>query len=491
MEFVSRGVKESRYRLVILTDLENEPDDSQTMVKLLMYSNEIDIEGLIAVTSRWLQHQVFPESITDRVIAFGAVRDKLLLHASGWPTEEYLHSKVAGGQRDFGMKGVGDGKNTAGSDLIIQAVDKDDERPVWVAINAGSNTLAQALWDVRRTRSPEELARFVSKIKVYDDSGQDNSGAWMCHEFPELFYIRSRAQVFGLFGPTFNAGPQPWEPLDQYAWAEMNVRTRHGILGALYPQRIFYCPPWNDSFGKTENGVPILHNAFMDGGGTTTWIGLVNKGLFVPEEISWGGWGGRFSWNKEQVPAGQYQVAPLEEPYKPFLMYPQAADTSFPVDNPDSPVFAFSGVDGDVPYYPKDFAPLWRWRDAYTRDFKARMDWCVSEYGQANHHPVAVFMGDENRTVVRLRAEAGETLALDASGSYDPDRRGLIFKWSLYPEAGTFTGNVDIRNADSSIATCTVPEDASGSQIHIILELTNAHPEAAITAYRRVVVDVK
>ncbi len=54
MEHTSRGRLEERHRLVILTDMENEPDDSQTMVKLLMYSNEIDIEGLIAVSSRWL-----------------------------------------------------------------------------------------------------------------------------------------------------------------------------------------------------------------------------------------------------------------------------------------------------------------------------------------------------------------------------------------------------------------------------------------------------
>ena len=213
MKFLSQGTPEEKHRLIILTDMENEPDDAQTMVKLLMYSNELDIEGLIATTSRWLPNLVFPESIADRVRAFGIVRKNLIKHAPGWPTEEYLLSKVAGGQRGYGMKAVGDGKSSEGSELIIKAVDKDDPRPVWFAVNAGANTLAQALWDVRRTRTEEECRKFVAKIRVYDDAGQDNAGAWICHEFPDIFYIRSKTQVFGLFGPSENTGPQPWEPL--------------------------------------------------------------------------------------------------------------------------------------------------------------------------------------------------------------------------------------------------------------------------------------
>jgi len=34
-----------------MTDIGNEPDDSQTMVRLMLYSNVIDIEGLVASTS--------------------------------------------------------------------------------------------------------------------------------------------------------------------------------------------------------------------------------------------------------------------------------------------------------------------------------------------------------------------------------------------------------------------------------------------------------
>jgi hypothetical protein len=488
MEYTSFGAAESYHRLVILTDMENEPDDSQTMVKLLMYSNELDIEGLIAVSSRWLQDDNFPESIYDRVKAYGVVRDNLMKHAPGWPTEEELLGKIAGGQRGFGMAAVGDGRNTAGSDLIIAAIDKEDSRPVHFAINAGANTLAQALWDIRRTRSPEELARFIAQIRVYDDSGQDDAGAWMCHTFPDLFYVRSRAQVFGLFGPTLDSGPQPWKPLDQFSWAEVNIRTRHGILGALYPQRLWFNPPWNAAPFRDKPGY-----AFMDGGGTASWLGLINKGLYDPAQISWGGWGGRFSWQKEQVPAGQHQVDEMEGPYQPFLMYPQAQDLSWKWEAEgaaDGAFTSFSGVSGTTEYTSGDFAPLWRWREAYTNDFKARMDWCVTEYGHANHHPIVNFLGDENRTICTLVANPEETVELDASGSRDPDGDQIDFRWNMYPEAGDYPKSIEISNSSSPVATVAVPEEASGRQIHIILEVTDRNAAAPLTSYRRIVLNV-
>ena len=63
MKFLSQGTPEEKHRLIILTDMENEPDDAQTMVKLLMYSNELDIEGLIATTSRWLPNWFFRKAL--------------------------------------------------------------------------------------------------------------------------------------------------------------------------------------------------------------------------------------------------------------------------------------------------------------------------------------------------------------------------------------------------------------------------------------------
>ncbi len=40
-------------RVFVLTDIENEPDDAQSLVRFLTYSNQWDVEGLVATTSCW------------------------------------------------------------------------------------------------------------------------------------------------------------------------------------------------------------------------------------------------------------------------------------------------------------------------------------------------------------------------------------------------------------------------------------------------------
>ena len=58
-------------RAIILTDIEADPDDTQSMVRLLLYSNVIDIKGLIATTSVWKKTSIAPESIRKIVEKYG------------------------------------------------------------------------------------------------------------------------------------------------------------------------------------------------------------------------------------------------------------------------------------------------------------------------------------------------------------------------------------------------------------------------------------
>jgi len=54
---------DQRNRVIILTDIEADPDDTESLVRLLLYSNVIDIKGLIATTSTHQRNNVYPESI--------------------------------------------------------------------------------------------------------------------------------------------------------------------------------------------------------------------------------------------------------------------------------------------------------------------------------------------------------------------------------------------------------------------------------------------
>lgn len=134
--------------------------------------------------------------------------------------------------------------------------------------------------------------------------------------------------------------------------------------------------------------------------------------------------------------------------------------------------------------------PVWRWRRAMFNNQRCRMDWCVKPYEEANHHPCAVLNGQKDDVITILEASPGQTIDLDASGSSDPDGDPLAFRWSVYGEAGTYAGDIDIPAADAVTTSVTVPKDAAGKEIHIILEVQDKNLLAPLFDYRRLVIQV-
>src|SRR5450631_332803 len=125
------GQKIFENRLIILTDIEADPDDSQSLIRLLLYSNEIEIEGLIATTSVHQKTRVAPETIRKIINGYGKVQSNLLKHDSGYPSSDKLLSLVKQGIPRYGMEAVGKGMDSEGSEWIIKVLEKIDPRPVW------------------------------------------------------------------------------------------------------------------------------------------------------------------------------------------------------------------------------------------------------------------------------------------------------------------------------------------------------------------------
>ena len=185
-----------------------DPDEEQQMTHMLMCSNEFELEGLITVTGRFLRKNppqevktLKPQLFHKLIDGYAEVYPNLLKHGNGWHTPEYLHSIVATGQPGNGMEDVGEGKSSPGSRLVTAALLKDDPRPVHIVVNAGSNTLAQALFDFRESHTEAEVKAFVSKLQVFENSAQDVAGAWILHEFPDIHWIRSVSQTQAYGGP--------------------------------------------------------------------------------------------------------------------------------------------------------------------------------------------------------------------------------------------------------------------------------------------------
>lgn len=464
----------SRERMIILADMDNEPDEEQQMVHMLMSNNMFDLEGLIAVTGKYLRKEPRPHLFHKLIDGYALVVENLKLHADGWATPQHLHGITAAGQYRYGIHDTGPGKSSAGSNLIMSALLKDDPRPLYVVINAGSNTLAQALIDLQASQAAEDFTRLRAKLRVFENGSQDNAGAWICHEFPDIHWVRSNYQTYAYGGPANDGGPDgkqlgpyTWEPyayspVGQHQWTLEHVIANHGPLGKLYPLRLFH-----------RGGL-----GFQEGGGTIPWTGLMHPGLSDINQPSWGGWSGRYSAEKVQNPWSRHaDIRPDEEKYGGFAAYIDAVDSW--IDPKTGEVLSNS------------YVPVWRWRQAMYNDQQCRMDWCRNPFDQANHHPIAVCNGDADPKILRLQSEPGERIELDATGSSDPDGDALVFSWWPYPEAGTYGGALEILDATSIQTAFTVPMDAAGSQIHLILEVKDTNPIASLHAYRRIVIDVQ
>src|SRR5215472_10697589 len=85
-------------RVFVLSDIGNEPDDQMSLTRFLLYSNDYDIEGLVAATSTWQRKKVSPEIMQKVLSNYGKVRDNLLKHTPGFPAVEDLSKMVKAGQ---------------------------------------------------------------------------------------------------------------------------------------------------------------------------------------------------------------------------------------------------------------------------------------------------------------------------------------------------------------------------------------------------------
>lgn len=454
----------NKHRMIVLTDIEADPDDSQTLVRLLLYSNQIDIEGLIATTSVHQKARVAPETIRKIINGYDKIQPNLLNHEPGYPAAQELLSLIKQGLPVYGMEGVGKGKDSEGSEWIIKVLEKNDERPVWISVWGGPNTLAQALWKIRDTKSVSEASKLISKLRVYTISDQDDSGIWMRNNFPDLFYIVSPGSY----------GTATWSAINRVvpginnevisnSWLAENIQQGHGPLGALYP---------DVAYGME--------------GDTPSWLMLIQNGLNDQANPNWGSWGGRYELYKPDPPAKPANQmftggVPVEPETRPIWTN---ADDKFTPRIPNQYGIA---IRRDTGTYTGNHVTLWRWREDLQNDFAARMDWCTLSFEDANHPPVAMINQPEEFTV-----KSGDIFKLDADGSYDPDGDNLSFWWFQYPEAGTFKEVVNFRPFAENlynVHTIRAPEVSSPQTIHFILKVTDKGTPA-LSRYKRVIVTV-
>ena len=451
-----------KHRLIVLTDIEADPDDTQSLVRLLVYSNQIDIEGLVATTSVHQKNRIAPESIRQLIRTYRKVRSNLEVHEKGFPEADDLLKLVKDGVPGYGMESIDSGKNTEGSDWIIKVLEKDDPRPVWVSVWGGVNTLAQALQTIKDTKSESEAEQLIKKLRVYTISDQDDSGIWIRNNFPDLFYIVSPG---GYGQSTWIAITKEVDGVNNKvignSWLAEHIQQGHGPLGRMYPDVAY--------------GVE---------GDTPAFLGLIPNGLNVPDRPNWGGWGGRYK---------LYKPAPVKGdpgftggvPYEP-----ETREIWTDVEDEYTPFVAneygraFQRAKESIK---SNKITMLRWREDFQNDFAARMDWCTESFEEANHPPVPALGHAEEFSV-----ESGEYFGLDASGTSDPDGDSLSYLWFQYPEAGTCKTEMKRSSAENlyAIRGLKAPEVEKPETIHYILKVTDKG-SPPLSRYKRVIVTVE
>ena len=444
--FASPPADSLKPRIVVLTDIspnDVEPDDMESLIRLLVHADLFEIEGLVATTG-WSNPggNERPDLIRKAIDAYeedlpnlrkrsdqnGHRADESRQHIGYWPSPGYLRSRTVLGSTTRGMEHIGDGNDSPGSKLIIDMADENDERPIWVLAWGGANTLAQAIWRVREDRGADALQGFLDRVRLYTITDQDrsykegtpydiSSHQWMREAFEkDLFFIWDESAWKFQNG----TGRANW---DEYA---THVQG-HGNLGRMYP--------------KYKYGVE---------GDTPSFLYVLPNGLNRPEHPGWGSWGGYFEWAL----------------------------------GPDEETYAYTNHEGTEAHavastYEEHFYP------ATFNNFAARMDW--ANEGRGNRNPQVVIGGDSSLATIRLTPEAGTTVTLDGSSTYDPDGDSVSFSWWVLSEAGSYRQAVTLSGSDSDRAVVAVPPDAAGKTFHVIAEVTdNGTP--TLTSYCRIIV---
>ena len=500
-------------RVVVTTD--PELDDSNSLVRYLLYSTDFRTEGLVYASSqfhwkgdgtgkkwiiagreytrfglnlcpceswRWAPGERF---IDDAVDVYARVYPNLRVHHPDYPTPAALRSKIRWGNVEFD----GDiSKDSPGSDLIRDLLLEDDPEPIYLLAWGGASTIARALKSIQEHN--EQTAEWpavhakVSRKAILSLSGDqdDTYATYIRPNWPEIRTLTAGQGGVGVGYGAYVFASAENAPYFSADWTRANV-SGQGPLGAHY--RV-----WGDGkqmvpgdrfdyfglSGQTSADLrakgyvvwlpPRPKGEFLGEGDTFTFLNLIGNGLMAYRDQTPGGWAGRVAVNpgsQRNSPRGGQgsTAASLDE----FLRSLEQIGPEGPSTRPPSPQ--------------PNFTP------AAQHGFAARMKWSVTPtYAGANHEPMVTIRG---RT--RVSARPGGTLRLEGTVS-DPDGNAVAVRWWRWKDVDTYPGEVSLSDPSSPVTRLRVPNDAvPGQTIQVVIEATdNGTPP--LTRYQRVTVFV-
>lgn len=503
-----KSTEHDRPRIVITAD--PELDDNNSLIRFLLYSSDVEVEGLIYASSqfhwkgdgkgtkfmvpgreytryglticpceswRWADDERF---IHDAVEAYEKVYPNLKVHNTHYPTPEFLKSKIFYGNIEFD----GDiSKDSPGSDHIKSLMLDDKPGQLFITAWGGHSTIARALKSIQEQHenTPEWAAlreKISRKVVLLPSGDQDDTYAkYIQPNWPDIEYRQFRGGPNYAYAAQLRAKKEDSVYLTS-SWMKENVSDR-GPLGEIY--RV-----WGDGKQMVKDDIfdyfglaghtneelkkmgyivwlPVQEKgSWLGEGDTHTFMNMLDNGLRGYENGLYGGWGGR----QANIPVQTFQPA-----------NPSALDSTLQGMISTIGSLATPRVETG-PTLPNFFPQA-------ENDFAARMKWSVTPaFDDANHEPLVEITGPSN-----IEASPGDHVLLIGKAT-DPDGDDVSVRWWQF-RVGSYPGEVAIENSTTYDATVVIPMDAvAGQTIHVIFEGTD-NGEPALTRYQRVIVTVK
>ncbi|MFC3928538.1 DUF1593 domain-containing protein [Streptococcus caprae] len=480
-------------RTIVTTD--GEIDDMNSFIRFLLYTNDLDVAGLILTSSkfhysgtatkpayRWTGTTWIPEMI-DR---YAQVYLNLIKHDPDYPSPDHLHSLYhIGNITDEGEMT----EETAGSNHMVSVLLDDDPRPVLIQTWGGTNTTARALktiqdryegtddWQTIKQKVEAKIVLYIilNQDDTYDDYIKTNWDLTVINDYTN----------FGFFAYVWHYLPEKTQQVFKPDWFLTHLKNKGPLLdkyALIGDGHYLEGEPDQYQFGTQDyldQHPEVAPFSFISEGDSPSYFYLLAQGLRGFEHPTYGGWGGRFD-----------------------SLFGKTYGNKSADYNPETGRF-------ETEY------SIARWIPDIQADFAARANWCVADhFDKAVHYPEFT---EQSRDI---SVQAGQTITLSDPAS-DPNGFPLAYKWSCYYEASSYwdlsqvplqmvmgkLGDMEIpiaqhsepmlleaefpmAGSDSSEVTFTIPADAQlGDTFHLLLEVAN-QAETPLKSYQRYILTV-
>ena len=476
--------KSLKPRTIVTTD--GELDDVDSFIRMLLYSNEYKVEGLIVSSSQWhykgdgkgtkftsemeMTKKIYGERtelrwpgeqwIYDLVDAYGKVYPNLIKHSKDYPTHKYLKDRIRIGNIDFEGEMS---KDTPGSDFIKEKLLDDDMSPLYLQVWGGTNTIARALKSIEDTyKSTPQWDKIYKKVcqKAILYAILDQDATYKKYIEPnwkdvKVYYNAKQFWSFAYFWK--RSVPQELHPYLEGKFMG-DIINNHGPLLKMYYSYGDGNPPLgeiDDIYSSMEKAKKNQWGSFgqydfISEGDSPAFLHLVDVGLDNLTNPQDGGWGGRLV--QSTVTPTRWEDGKAAADFNPFT---QKMDDAYAQT---------------------------RWIPVIQNDFAARADWCIKDFKNANHAPKVTVVAK------KISGRVGQKINISPKVS-DVDGNNVSVKFWQYKEVGSVKDDVVI-SQKGNIADINIPQTAQkGDIVHIIVEAQdNGVP--ILTSYQRVVVTI-